>query len=88
MLTVYPAIFYHERDGGYSVVFPDLHHLSTCGDTLPETIGMAVDCLAGYLYDAKNAAKKCRRRRRSREWIRIVRMIPMMLTQTMMSLSI
>ena len=58
MLTVYPAIFYHERDGGYSVVFPDLHHLSTCGDTLPETIGMAVDCLAGYLYDAKKRGEE------------------------------
>ncbi len=53
MLTVYPAIFYHEQDGGYSVVFPDLHHLSTCGDSLSEAIEMAIDCLAGYLYNAK-----------------------------------
>ncbi len=50
MLSVYPAIFYHESDGGYSVVFPDLNHLSTCGDTLQETMEMAVDCLAGYLH--------------------------------------
>lgn len=53
MLTVYPAIFYHEKEGGYSVVFPDLNHLSTCGDTLQETMEMAIDCLAGYLYDLK-----------------------------------
>lgn len=51
MLSIYPAIFYHEEDGSYSAVFPDLNHLSTCGDTLDETISMAVDALAGYLYD-------------------------------------
>lgn len=51
MLSVYPAIFFHESDGGYSVVFPDLNHLSTCGDTMQETMEMAVDALAGYLYD-------------------------------------
>ena len=51
MLSVYPAIFYHESDGGYSVVFPDLNPLSTCGDTMQETMEMAVDALAGYLYE-------------------------------------
>lgn len=50
MLSIYPAIFYHEADGGYSVVFPDLNHLSTCGDTMQEAMEMAVDCLAGYLH--------------------------------------
>lgn len=50
MLSAYPAIFYHEADGGYSVVFPDLNHLSTCGDTMQEAMEMAVDCLAGYLH--------------------------------------
>ncbi len=50
MLSMYPAIFFHEKDGGYSVVFPDLNHLSTCGDTFQEAMEMAVDCLAGYLY--------------------------------------
>ena len=43
---------------------------------------MAVDCLAGYLYDAKKRGEEVPAP------IRIVRMIPMMLTQTMMSLSI
>lgn len=51
MVTVYPACFYEEEEGGYSVVFPDLNHLATCGDNLQEAIDMAVDCLAGYLYD-------------------------------------
>lgn len=50
MLSIYPAIFFRESDGSYSVVFPDLNHLSTCGETMQETMEMAVDALAGYLY--------------------------------------
>ena len=53
MLSVYPACFYKENEGGYSVIFPDLNHLSTCGETLENALEMAVDCLAGYLYSAK-----------------------------------
>lgn len=53
MLTIYPACFYKEKNGGYSVIFPDLNHLSTCGDTLQEALEMAVDCLAGYIFDEK-----------------------------------
>lgn len=53
MLSAYPACFYKEKDGGYSVIFPDLNHLATQGDTLEEAFTMAVDCLAGYLYGAK-----------------------------------
>ncbi len=49
MLTMYPACFFKEEKG-YSVIFPDLNDLSTCGDTLDEAMKMAVDCLAGYLY--------------------------------------
>ena len=54
MLSTYPAIFYKEKDGSYSVVFPDLNHLATDGRDLKEATEMAVDCLAGYLYMAKN----------------------------------
>lgn len=53
MLSIYPACFYKEKDGSYSVIFPDLDHLSTCGDTLENAMEMAVDCLAGFLYTAK-----------------------------------
>ena len=53
MLSMYPAIFFHEKNDHYSVVFPDLNHLSTCGDTMQEAMEMAVDCLAGYLYSEK-----------------------------------
>lgn len=53
MLSMYPAIFYEEKEGGYSVIFPDLNHLATCGDTLEDAMAMAVDCLANYLYIKK-----------------------------------
>lgn len=49
MLSIYPACFFKEKSG-YSVIFPDLNWLSTCGDTFEESMEMAVDCLAGYLY--------------------------------------
>lgn len=49
MLSAYPACFIKEGDG-YSVIFPDLNNLATCGNTLDEAFSMAVDCLAGYLY--------------------------------------
>lgn len=48
---MYPACFYKEKDGGYSVIFPVLN-IATCGDTLDEAMKMAIDCLAGYLYTA------------------------------------
>ena len=53
MLSVYPAIFFVEETGGYSVVFPDLNHLATSGDNMQEAMEMAVDCLAGYIFTEK-----------------------------------
>lgn len=50
MLSVYPACFFKESEGGYSVIFPDLNWLATCGETLQKAMSMAVDCLAGYIY--------------------------------------
>ncbi len=52
MLSIYPAIFYGEKDGGYSVVFPDLNHLATFGTNFENAMSMAIDCLAGYIYSA------------------------------------
>lgn len=49
MLSMYPACFFKEKNG-YSVIFPDLNWLSTCGDTFEESMEMAVECLAGYLH--------------------------------------
>lgn len=53
MLSAYPAYFYEEHEGGYSVVFPDLNHLATQGEDLTEAFAMAIDCLAGYLFTLK-----------------------------------
>ena len=53
MLSAFPACFYKEFEGGYSVIFPDLNHLATQGETLEEAFAMAIDCLAGYLYECK-----------------------------------
>lgn len=50
MLSIYPAIFFKEKPKGYSVLFPDLNHLATCGEDEEEAMEMAIDCLAGYLY--------------------------------------
>lgn len=49
MLSIYPACFCKEENG-YSVIFPDLNWLATCGDTLNNATAAAIDCLAGYLY--------------------------------------
>ncbi|HAP02665.1 MAG TPA: HicB family protein [Lachnospiraceae bacterium] len=52
MLSIYPACFFKDETG-YSVVFPDLNWLATCGSNETEAMNMAVDCLAGYLYSLK-----------------------------------
>lgn len=49
MLSAYPACFIQESNG-YSVIFPDLNWLSTCGTTLEDALKMSVECLAGHLY--------------------------------------
>lgn len=50
MLSTYPACFFREENN-YSVIFPDLNYLSTCGETFEEAFSMAIDCLAGHLYE-------------------------------------
>ena len=57
MLSIYPACFFKEEKG-YSVVFPDLNWLATNGKTESESVNMAVDCLAGYLFMLKNDGEK------------------------------
>ena len=49
MLSIYPACFFKE-DNGYSVIFPDLNWLATCGKSERDAMSMAVECLAGYLF--------------------------------------
>ncbi len=48
---VYPAIFEAEKNGGYSIFFPDLEGCYTCGDDLKDGMKMAEDVLAFTLYD-------------------------------------
>ena len=58
MLSIYPACFFKEADGGYSVIFPDLNWLATQDDNLQDAMEMAVDCLAGYLYDCQKEGEE------------------------------
>lgn len=44
MKVSYPAIFYEEKEGGYTVFFPDFG-MATCGDDMNEAVFMAKDCL-------------------------------------------
>lgn len=49
MKLIYPACFYTEEDGGYSVEVPDLKGCITQGDSLEEAIQMAEDAALGWL---------------------------------------
>lgn len=57
MLSIYPACFIKEKKQSYSVIYPDLN-LATCGNDLEEAFSMAIDCLAGYLYVAKEEGEE------------------------------
>lgn len=50
MNYVYPAVFYPEDDGRFSVIFPDLNDLATFGDTLADALVMAQDACGQYLF--------------------------------------
>ena len=50
MNYIYPAIFYPEDDGRYSVIFPDLNDLATYGDTLADAFAMAQEACGLYLF--------------------------------------
>ena len=56
MVSRYPACFYRTNDG-YSVYFPDLD-VATCADSADEAMMMAVDCLAGCLYNLSEDGKE------------------------------
>lgn len=53
---VYPAVFTPEKNGVYSINFPDLEGCYTCGDTLTDGIEMAEDVLALVLCDYEKKA--------------------------------
>lgn len=50
MNYVYPAVFYPEEDGRYSVIFPDLNDLATYGDNLADAFVMAQEACEQYLF--------------------------------------
>lgn len=52
MKLVYPACFYEEEDGGYSVDIPDLLGCCTQGSTLEEALEMAQDAALGWILTA------------------------------------
>ena len=43
---IFPAIFAHEQEGGYSIHFPDIDGCFTCGDSLEDAMEMAKDALS------------------------------------------
>jgi len=49
MKLVYPACFYPEENGQFSVNFPDLQGCCTFGDTFAEAIEMAIDAASGWI---------------------------------------
>ena len=50
MNYIYPAVFYPESDGRFSVIFPDLNDLATYGDNLADAFSMAQDACGQYLF--------------------------------------
>lgn len=50
MNYIYPAVFYPEEDGRYSVIFPDLNDLATFGDDLADAFAMAQEACGLYLF--------------------------------------
>ena len=57
MKLVYSAEFYPDKDGGYTVVVPDLPGCVTEGDSLEEAIEMGVDAAAGWILGELEAGR-------------------------------
>ena len=52
MNYIYPAVFYPEDGGKYSVIFPDLNDLATYGDSLADAFAMAQEACGQYLFSS------------------------------------
>lgn len=52
MNYIYPAVFYLEDNGRYSVIFPDLNDLATFGDNLADAFAMAQEACAQFLFSS------------------------------------
>jgi predicted RNase H-like HicB family nuclease len=53
MKYVYPACFYPEENGQFSVIFPDLGGIATYGNDLEDAISMATDLLCTWILECK-----------------------------------
>ena len=53
MKYLYPACFYPEENGQFSVIFPDLGGIATYGNTLEDAISMATDLLCTWVLECK-----------------------------------
>ena len=58
MNYIYPAVFYLEEDGRYSVIFPDLNDLATYGDNLADAFAMAQEACGQYLFTSLRDGEK------------------------------
>ena len=58
MKLVYPANFYYEEDGGYSVEIPDLLGCVSQGENLEEAMEMAQDAALGWILTAIEAEEE------------------------------
>lgn len=58
MNYIYPAVFYSEEDGRYSVIFPDLNDLATYGDNLADAFAMAQEACGQYLFTSLRDGEK------------------------------
>jgi predicted RNase H-like HicB family nuclease len=50
---MYPACFYPEDDGQYSVIFPDLEGIATYGNDIEDAIRMATDLLCVWVLESR-----------------------------------
>ena len=50
MNYIYPAVFYPEDEGRFSVIFPDLNDLATYGESLADAFAMAQEACGQYLF--------------------------------------
>lgn len=57
MKVLYPACFYAEDDGMYSVIIPDLG-CATQGNDLVDAFYMAQDCISGWILSAIEDGEK------------------------------
>lgn len=53
MKYIYPACFYPEGNGQFSVIFPDLGGIATYGNNLEDAISMATDLLCTWVLECK-----------------------------------